>query len=89
MKEQIKDLSEANKNKLEENRKLEAELQQFKEGTNAIEARARSEFGMIKRGETFYQIILDPEKSTIILDNEGNPILSKKKLTPMSSKNHE
>lgn len=59
MKDQIKRLSTSNKKKEDENRKLEAEIQQFKEGTEAIEDRARSDFGMIKKGETFYQVILE------------------------------
>lgn len=36
---------------------LEAEVQDLKQGMNAIEERARSELGMIREGETFYQII--------------------------------
>ena len=59
MKDQIKTLSSSNQKKAEENRKLEAEIQQFKEGTDAIEDRARSDFGMIKKGESFYQVILN------------------------------
>lgn len=39
------------------NSALEAEVQDLKQGMNAIEERARSELGMIREGETFYQII--------------------------------
>ena len=39
------------------NRALTAEVQDLKQGLNAIEERARSELGMIRKGETFYQII--------------------------------
>ena len=39
------------------NRALEAEVRDLKQGLDAIEERARSELGMIKQGETFYQII--------------------------------
>ncbi len=43
------------------NRALAAEVQDLKHGLDAIEERARSELGMIRKGETFYQII-EPEK---------------------------
>lgn len=39
------------------NQALEAEVQDLKQGMDAIEERARSELGMIREGETFYQII--------------------------------
>ncbi len=38
------------------NSALEAEVQNLKEGLAAAEERARVELGMIRRGETFYQI---------------------------------
>jgi cell division protein FtsB len=38
------------------NRMLQQEILDLKEGMDAIEERARSEMGMIKRGEIFYQI---------------------------------
>ena len=41
----------------ERNRALHAEVRDLKEGTEAIEERARYEFGMIKQDETFFQII--------------------------------
>lgn len=36
---------------------LAAEVRDLKEGQAAIEERARSELGLIKPGETFYQIV--------------------------------
>ncbi|MGA9667099.1 MAG: cell division protein FtsB [Gallionella sp.] len=39
---------------------LDAEVRDLKQGTAAIEERARSELGMIKRDEVFYQILEDP-----------------------------
>ena len=32
-------------------------MQDLKEGRDAIEGRARSELGLVKPGETFYQIV--------------------------------
>ena len=41
----------------ERNTALEAEVLDLKNGLAAIEERARSELGMVKKGETFYEII--------------------------------
>ncbi len=43
----------------ERNRALEAEVRDLKKGRDAIEERARTELGMIKEGETFYQVVED------------------------------
>ncbi len=40
---------------------LDAEVRDLKQGTEAIEERARSELGMVKRDEIFFQIIGDQE----------------------------
>lgn len=42
------------------NRALEAEVTDLRAGLDALEERARSELGMIKRGEVFLQIIGEP-----------------------------
>jgi len=41
----------------ERNAALEAEVKDLKQGLAAIEERARSDLGMIKEGETFYQTV--------------------------------
>jgi cell division protein FtsB len=38
------------------NAALEAEVDDLKQGLDAVEERARSELGMVKRNETFYQV---------------------------------
>jgi cell division protein FtsB len=43
------------------NRALQAEVLDLKKGLDAVEERARSELGMIKEGEVFYQVV-EPEK---------------------------
>ncbi len=45
----------------ERNVRLRAEVESLKTGLEAVEARARSDLGMIREGETFYQVIA-PEK---------------------------
>lgn len=44
----------------ERNLALEAEVRDLKEGYEAVEERARAELGMVRRGETFYQMIENP-----------------------------
>ena len=39
---------------------LDAEVRDLKQGTAAIEERARSELGMIKRDEVFFQVLENP-----------------------------
>lgn len=39
------------------NQMLAAEVDDLKQGLEAIEERARYELGMIKEGETFYQVV--------------------------------
>ena len=39
------------------NQSLQAEVDDLKQGLAAIEERARTELGMIKEGETFYQVV--------------------------------
>ncbi|MET0088414.1 MAG: cell division protein FtsB [Candidatus Thiodiazotropha sp.] len=43
------------------NRALQAEVEDLRSGKAAIEERARSELGMIKEGETFYQVVTPDE----------------------------
>lgn len=39
------------------NQRLRAEVIDLKQGTTALEERARSQLGMVKANETFYQVI--------------------------------
>ena len=36
---------------------LDADVRDLKEGSEAVEERARLELGMIRKGETFYQVV--------------------------------
>ena len=44
----------------ERNQALEGEVLDLKQGLEAVEERAREELGMLKEGETFYQIVDEP-----------------------------
>lgn len=39
------------------NRELQAEVEDLRQGLHAVEERARSELGMVKENEEFYQVI--------------------------------
>ncbi len=71
----------ANQQQKEKNRKIQAELDDLASGDDAIEERARSELGMTKKGETFYEVILQPEpddtKNSKALESAEKPIKKK------------
>jgi cell division protein FtsB len=46
---------------------LDAEVRDLKQGTAAIEERARSELGMIKRDEVFYQVLENSSAQTPVV----------------------
>ena len=47
---------------LQRNAELQAEVEDLRERLDAVEERARSELGMIKPDEQFYQVVPPPEK---------------------------
>ncbi len=57
----VESQKQINQRHQERNQGLAGEVQDLKHGTEAIEERARSELGMIRKGETFYQIIEQQE----------------------------
>ena len=46
------------------NQALEADVNDLKQGLAAIEERARTELGMVKKGEVFYQVIKAPKPAS-------------------------
>jgi cell division protein FtsB len=53
----IEELKQEGEKRRERNAAFEAEVMDLKQGTDAIEERARHELGMIKEGEVFIQVI--------------------------------
>ena len=53
----IEDQTSTNQQLYERNEVLAAEVEDLKSGYGAIEERARMELGMIREGETFFQVI--------------------------------
>ncbi|TAJ78021.1 MAG: cell division protein FtsB [Gallionellaceae bacterium] len=54
---QVEAQKQANQQTRMRNAVLDAEVRDLKNGTEAIEERARSELGMVKRDEVFFQIV--------------------------------
>lgn len=57
LEQRIAEQKEENAKLEERNKALEAEVRDLKQGLEAIEERARSDLGMIKKGETFFQVV--------------------------------
>ena len=57
----------------ERNQTLEAQVNDLKQGLEVIEGRARSELGMVKKGETFYQVINEPRDKAPPADKKSKP----------------
>ena len=62
---QVEAQQQVNQQTQTRNAVLDAEVRDLKQGTAAIEERARSELGMIKRDEMFYQILENPSSQMI------------------------
>jgi cell division protein FtsB len=79
---QVEEQRHINQKTLMRNAVLDAEVRDLKQGTDAIEERARSELGMVKRHEMFFQIVGDQAllpASAVLDDNAANGVRSKHK----------
>ena len=56
----VKRQADENTRLLQRNQALGADVLDLKHGDQAVEARARTELGLIKPGETFYQVVEQP-----------------------------
>ena len=55
--QRLDDLMEQVEEKRERNEALYAEVEDLRKGQEAVEERAREELGMIREGETFFQVL--------------------------------
>ena len=53
----VEEQAEENEMLAQRNRELEAEVEDLRQGLHAVEERARSELGMVKENEEFYQVV--------------------------------
>ena len=56
----VKKQGEDNDKLQQRNQALGADVDDLKHGEQAVEARARAELGLVKPGETFYQVVEKP-----------------------------
>lgn len=56
----VKKQGDENDKLVQRNQALAADVNDLKHGEQAVEARARAELGLIKPGETFYQVVEKP-----------------------------
>jgi len=61
---QVDEQQQANQMTQARNAVMDAEVRDLKQGTAAIEERARSELGMIRRDELFFQVLEDQPAQT-------------------------
>ena len=78
LRQEIEQQRQENGSLRERNRTLTAEVQDLKKGTTAIEERARTDLGMVRQGETFYQVVPPQDESTSSNDGSGTARLVQK-----------
>lgn len=67
LEQRIQTQQDENQQLAERNRQLQADVTSITQDNDTIEDYARSELGMIKQGETFYQVILKNQPETPML----------------------
>ena len=60
LEERVEAQEARNESLLARNRALQAEVEDLRERLDAVEERARSELGLIREGEEFYQVVPAP-----------------------------
>lgn len=73
MEKQVAAAQQKNAELIARNAKLESEVLDLKEGTGAVEERARYELGMIKKDEIFVQVLAPNTKLLIQQKNVSTP----------------
>ncbi len=74
LQKQVAAQNETNEALIARNNALQAEVQDLKSGTQAIEERARGELGMLKEGEVYVQILAPHEKEpTVVTPKLASP----------------
>lgn len=69
---QLEEQKAINEQTRQRNAVLDAEVRDLKRGTEALEERARSELGMVKPGEVFFQVIGDSAATSAVAAPPSN-----------------
>jgi cell division protein FtsB len=62
LEQRVEEQAQENEALAQRNRELQAEVEDLRQGLGAVEERARSELGMIKENEEFYQVVPDDKR---------------------------
>lgn len=73
LEQKIAEQNAANDQQAERKRKLQNEVMALSKDKDAVEAHARSELGMVRQGETFYQVILKSDQPASVLPAQAPP----------------
>ncbi len=57
LEQRVEEQAEENETLAQRNRELQAEVEDLRQGLGAVEERARSELGLIRENEEFYQVV--------------------------------
>jgi cell division protein FtsB len=57
LEQRVEEQARENETLAQRNRELQAEVEDLRQGLEAVEERARSELGLIKENEEFYQVV--------------------------------
>jgi len=57
LEQRVEEQAKENEALAQRNRELQAEVEDLRQGLEAVEERARSELGLIKENEEFYQVV--------------------------------
>jgi cell division protein FtsB len=61
LEQQVEEQHRINEELKARNAVLEREVLELQTGSEGLEQRAREELGLVREGETFYQVVKDPE----------------------------
>ena len=75
--QQLKAQKETNQKLQTRNASMDAEVRDLKQGYDAIEERARSELGMVKQDEVFYQVLEPQNQPSSPVSKLSEPLTSK------------
>lgn len=67
LEDQIAQQKVLNEEQLQLNTQLESDVTELGKNDEAIEAHARDELGMIRKNETFYQVIMQEDKQNLLI----------------------